>query len=254
MAKYGKWIGGGLGWVLGGGNPIGAILGFAIGSMFDNINLSGTPTTTTQDQQSRRESYRYHTARGDFNASLLVLTAVVMKADGKVMRSEVEYVRNFFGRQFGPQYAQQQLLILKDLLEKDIPLRPVCEEIRYYMEHPLRLQLLHYLFGVAASDGKADTPELRVLEEIARLLAINHRDFESIKAMFVKDTGSAYKILEIAPEANDDDVKKAYRRMAVKYHPDKVGHLGEDHQKAAKEKFQHVQEAYEAIRKERGIN
>jgi DnaJ like chaperone protein len=72
--------------------------------------------------------------------------------------------------------------------------------------------------------------------------------------MFVKDTSSAYKILEITPDANDEELKKAYRRMAMKYHPDKVAHLGQDVQKAANTKFQELIAAYEKIKKERGIS
>jgi DnaJ like chaperone protein len=84
-------------------------------------------------------------------------------------------------------------------------------------------------------------------------MGISEKDFESIKAMFFKDTKSAYKILEITPDASDEELKKAYRKMAIKYHPDKVSHLGEDVQKAAKEKFQQLNAAYEAIKKERGL-
>ncbi|MFZ5554441.1 MAG: TerB family tellurite resistance protein [Bacteroidota bacterium] len=247
MAKYGKWIGGGLGWILGGGSPIGAILGFAVGSMFDASAIN-------VQKGVNREYYRHHTGPGDFAASLLVLTAVVMKADGKIMRSELDYVKNFFQRQFGPQIAAQQIHALQQILKQDIPVKKVCDEIRYYMEHPLRLQLIHFLFGIAAADGKVDRTEVQVIAEIANYLGISEKDFESLKAMFYKDTGSAYKILEIEKDASDEEVKKAYRKMAVKYHPDKVSSLGEEYQKSAKEKFQKVQEAYEAIKKERGMS
>lgn len=247
MAKYGKWIGGGLGWILGGGSPIGAILGFALGSMFDVTNVN------PEERKRMQAQYRHHTTAGDFIGSLLVLSAVVIKADGKVMKSEIDYVRNFFARQFGEAFAQQQMLVLKDILKRDIPVRDVCTEIRHNMEHPLRLQLLHYLFGIAFADGKVEKTELRILEEIAGYMGINEKDYASLKAMFFKDTDSAYKILEIESSASDDEIKKAYKKMAVKYHPDKVMHLGEEFQKSAKDKFLKVQEAYEILKKERGI-
>jgi len=119
---------------------------------------------------------------------------------------------------------------------------------------PLRLQLLHYLFGISMADGHVHPSETDVIKLIASYLGINQKDFESIKAMFIKDTKSAYSILEITPDATDEEVKKAYRKMALKYHPDKVSHIGEDIQKAAKEKFQQLNAAYEAIKKERGIS
>ena len=71
--------------------------------------------------------------------------------------------------------------------------------------------------------------------------------------MFVPNTDGDYKILEIDPNATNDEVKKAYRRMAMKFHPDKVSTLGEEVQHAAKEKFQKVNQAYENIKKERKI-
>jgi DnaJ like chaperone protein len=72
--------------------------------------------------------------------------------------------------------------------------------------------------------------------------------------MFYKDAKSAYSVLEISHSATDDEVRSAYRRMAMKYHPDKVATLGPEVQKAAEEKFRKIQEAYETIKKERGLN
>ena len=91
------------------------------------------------------------------------------------------------------------------------------------------------------------------VEQIAAALGIRPSDMESIKAMFVKATDSAYKILEISSSASDDEVKKAYRTMAKKYHPDKLQSKDPALIKGAQEKFVKVQEAYEAIQKERAL-
>lgn len=235
--KFAKWIGGGLGWAFGG--PIGGILGFVFGSMVDGMS-SG--------------KYEYKpTQTGDFSVSLLVLSAAVMRADGKVMKSELEYVRNFFVRQFGADTANERIMMLQEILRQDFDLRQVCSQIGQYMEYPARLQLLHYLFGITLADGQYNAKEVEMVGTIAGYLGIERQDFESIKAMFVKDIDSAYKVLEITPDATDDEVKAAYRKMAVKYHPDKVEHLGPDVQNSAKEKFQQLQAAYEEIKKRRGI-
>jgi DnaJ like chaperone protein len=247
MVKFGKIIGGALGWAVGG--PIGGILGFALGSIFDDDSLK----VQNAGRGNPYESYRHHTRPGDFSAALLVLSAAVMNADGKVLKSELGYVKDFFTRQFGETAAQQQMLILRDLLQKEIPLREVCEQIRHFMEHPMRLQLLHYLFGIARADEKVDEEEVKVIEKIASYLGISDRDFESIRAMFYNDPGKAYTILEIEQNASDEEIKKAYRKMAMKYHPDKVRELGEEHQKAAHDKFLEVQKAYEQLKKERGF-
>lgn len=185
--------------------------------------------------------------------SLLVLVAAVMKADGTVVKSELDYVKQFFVRQFGQESAKQATLMLKDILKQDIPVRDVCEQIKSNMDYSSRLQLLHLLFNVSLADTTIHRAEIELLEKISTYLGVTSVDFLSIKNMFIPETDSSYKILEIAPSATNDEVKKAYRRMAMKYHPDKVSHLGDDFRKTADEKFKKVNEAYEKIKKERNL-
>ena len=238
MGKYSKWIGGGLGWALLG--PLGGVLGFIVGSMFDR-----------SDGQQRVFTGTTH---GDFTMSLLTLTAAVMKADGRIMKSELEYVRQYFSQSFGPAASQEAMLYLRDLLRQEIPLRDVCYQIKNRLDHSSRLQLLHFLFGVSKSDGKVHPKEVEVIEKIAGYLGISAKDLGSIKAMFYEDMDAAYRILEIKASVSNDEVKKAYRKMANKYHPDKVAYLGEDIRKAAGEKFRKVKNAYDTVKKNRGMN
>ena len=238
LSGYAKWVMGGLGWALGG--PLGGIMGFVLGAAYEGMD-------------SGRYKYR-GTTPGDFRVSLLVLAAAVMKADGRPMRSELDYIRGFFLQNFGPQATQNYMLLFRDILRQDIPLQDVCRQVRQNMDLHSRLQLIHFLFGISAADGHYHPEEIRVIESIASQLGINQHDYLSIKNMFVKDTGSAYRILEVEPEAGEEQIKRAYRQMALKYHPDRVSHLGEEFQKAAKEKFQQVNEAYNTIRKERGFS
>jgi len=242
MGKFGKWIGAGLGWAFGG--PIGAILGFGIGSIVDAGDIEAGPAT-------RKRIYR--TTTGDFIASLLVLVAAVMKADGKVLKSELDYVKGYLVQAFGPVAAADSVKMLRDIMKQAIPVKDVCLQIRYRLDHASRLQMLHFLYGIANADGKITLAELRVIEEIGYYLGISSSDQKSIKNMFVKDTDSAYKILGIDKSATNEEVKKAYRKLAVEYHPDKVSYLGEDIKKAANEKFRKVNEAYETIKNERGM-
>jgi DnaJ like chaperone protein len=241
LTKYGKWILGGLGWTFGG--PIGAIIGFLMGSAFEGMDSGefeyGKPETTTQS--------------GDFRISMLILSASVMKADGKQLKSELDYVKAFFVQNFGVTATQYYMRAFRDILKQEIPLQDVCMQIRANMDINSRLQLIHYLFGIAMADGNTHPNEVKVIEDIANWINIPPQDFISLKNMFVKDTNSAYKILEINPEANEDEIKKAFRAMAFKYHPDRVAHLGEEFQLAAKEKFQKVNDAYNTIKKERGF-
>jgi DnaJ like chaperone protein len=241
MGFFGKWLGGGLGFVMGG--PIGGLLGFLVGSMIDSTTI----TTSTYTSHPQR------TTQGDFGMSLLVLVAAVMKADGKVVKSELDYVKQFFVRQFGQESAKEALLMLKDIIKQEIPVRDVCVQISRNMDYSSRLQLLHLLFNVSLADSTIHPSEIEIIEKISSYLGVAGGDYTSIKNMFIPETDSSYKILETEPSSTNDEVKKAYRRMAMKYHPDKVSHLGDDFRKTAEEKFKKVNEAYDKIKKERNM-
>jgi DnaJ like chaperone protein len=242
MGIFGKWLGGGLGFAMGG--PIGGLLGFLVGSMIDGTTVH----TSTYTSGTTRSS------QGDFGMSLLVLVAAVMKADGKVVKSELDYVKQFFVRQFGQESAKHALLTLKDILKQEIPVRDVCLQIKVNMDYSSRLQLLHLLFNISLADTVISPSEIQIIEKIASYLGVASGDFLSIKNMFIPETDSSYKILEIDPSSTNEEVKKAYRRIAMKYHPDKVSHLGDDIRKSADDKFTMVNEAYEKIKKERNMN
>jgi DnaJ like chaperone protein len=238
MGKFAKWLGGGLGWAFFG--PLGGLFGFLIGSVIDSSTI-----------EARQISGK--TTTGDFAMSLLVLVAAVLKADGKIMKSELDYVKQFFIQNFGEDGAREALVMLRDLLKQQIPVKDVCFQIQTGLDYSSRLQLLHFLYGICNADGIMAPEEVLMVGNIADYLGINDSDKNSIKSMFVVETDSAFKILEIEPTATNEEIKKAYRQMALKYHPDKVSYLGEDFRKAANEKFQKVNEAYEKIKKERGI-
>ena len=266
-----KWIGGGLGWALGG--PLGAMIGYAIGSVIDGADIkmigqgnqgrydgpkggttSGRGSYRGRDPYNKdRDRYSHHTQKGDFTVSLIALYAAVMKADGRVLQSELNHVKKYLVKQFGADASKEYLKILKKALDEPFNLRSVGMEIRYNMEHPMRLQLLHYLFDVAQADGHVHKKEVEVIRQISGYLGISSRDYNSIESMFFNKKDNNYKILGIEKTATDDEVKKAYRRMAKKYHPDKLSKLGREVQKGAKEKFQSVQDAYETLKGQRGM-
>jgi DnaJ like chaperone protein len=120
---------------------------------------------------------------------------------------------------------------------------------------PLRQRslLIQYLFGIAQADGNVSDSEMKVIQKIASYFRISKIEFEQIKSLFYKDVSSSYKLLGIDDSASNNEIKKAYRKMAVKHHPDKFNQLGEEQQKAAKKKFQKIQEAYQHLKKERAI-
>ncbi len=243
MGLVGSFVGAGIGWWMGG--PVGAVLGFVVG------HLAESKTSLTIDPDG---DYDQQQARNGFLASLLVLVAAVMKADGKILRSELDFVRVNFTHTFGEAKAREAILHLRDIIKKDIDVTSVTDQMRVNLDYSSRLELLHLLYGIALSDNELSTAETVVIHQISVGLGITNADYMSIKNMIHKDIDSDYKVLEVDSSISDADLKKAYRKLAVLYHPDKVEHLGEDIKKSAEEKFKRVNEAYERVKKSRGIN
>ena len=255
--SFSKWIGASLGWSFGG--PIGAIIGLALGSIVDAMaEGSQSPFLGEGDGRTRRrQSTRTRnqsqpqTQSGDFEVSLLILASIVIKADGKQDQKELDFVRQQFANMYGKERANHAFKLFKSISKQEVSARQVCLQIKQMMDHPSRLQLLHFLFGIAKADGHVTEDEVKQIYTISGYLGISSRDYESIKAMFYNGSDNAYKILEIDKNATISEIKAAYRKMAKKYHPDRVVHLGKEHQEGAEEKFRQVQQAYEFLQKER---
>ncbi|MBK9282858.1 MAG: TerB family tellurite resistance protein [Sphingobacteriaceae bacterium] len=238
------------GFILLGKSFVGAFIGMLVGSFIDNYLGKGN----REDEEFKYYKRQTSGGKSEFASMLITLSAAVMRADGRALKVELDYIKKFFGQQFGPEFTTEHVKLLKHFLDgAPIPLEKICADIKIRTVFEVRLQLLHYLFGLANADGHVADSELIVLKRIALLLDIPNSDFESLKNMFWRDSDSDYKVLGIEKTANDEEVKKAYRQMAIRYHPDKVAQLGEEVQKGAKEKFQKIQEAYENIKKSRGM-
>ncbi len=227
----------------------GAFIGFFVGSFIDR--MLGTKINF---QTSTFGSPNNGVSPGDFELNLLSLASLVIKADGKTSQSELDFVRRYFVQAYGKERANATFRTFNQVVKnREVSAERICDFIRPRLSYEVRLQVLHFLFNIGQADGNVSEAELQVIYRIARNLRINQNDFESIKAMFFKSADNAYKILEIDKSASNDEVKKAYRRMAKKYHPDKLQHMDEAYQKGAQEKFTKVQEAYEQIQNERGL-
>lgn len=249
-----KWLLGGLGFVLGG--PIGAIIGVVLGSLFEGttFQLGGQNETDEGETSSESSSSRRATV-GDVKVALLVLIACVIKADGQVLKSEVNFIKPFLLKTYGEEGAKEALQMLKKMLERDIDAAAVSRQIAQYVNYSTRLEIVHMLLDLANADGEFAEQERLLIEQIAANMKISPKDYESLAAMYrkTKDPNWAYTALEIEPSASDDEIKKAYRRMAMKYHPDKVATSGEEIKQQATEKFRTINEAYEHIKLLRGM-
>lgn len=246
-----KLLGGGLGFAFGG--PLGAILGFVLGSAADALADESVEPERHVGGEPKNATAR----EGDFQLSLLVLAAMVIKSDGRTEQRELDFVRAQFVHMFGAEKANESFRLFSELVRADMQPKPVCDQIRRHMAYAGRLQLVHFLFNIAKSDGHVNQAEVRFIAELAGYLYVTQQDFSSIAALFQEKEDPillAYRVLEIPATATNEEVKRAYRKMAMKHHPDKVANLGEDAQKGAREKFLGIQEAYERIARSRGMS
>ena len=258
----GRWIGGFLGFMSGGG-PLGALAGYAIGWLFEKgaESFSNDDGTNNADGNARQQ---YEGQRNSFLFSLLVLAAYIIKADGRVMHSEMEYVRTFLRRNFGEVAVRQGEQILLRLFERqkqmgatafNNTIHEACAEMAQHMDYAQRLQLVSFLVQLAQADGNVPQCEINALQFVAANLGISVEDINSMLNLSsgANSLEAAYKVLGIEPNATDEEVKAAYRRMALKHHPDRVATLGDDVRRAAEKKFQEINAAKETIYKARRL-
>lgn len=248
-----QWIFAFVGFIFGGFR--GAFLGYAIGYIVDRFFISPNKPGY-QNNPPFRGTQTGNVSLGDFELNLLSLCAIVIKADGDISQRELDYVRAYFVQQFGKERANATFRTFNEISKnRSIEAPRIAAYLRSRTSYEMRLQILHFLFGVANADGRILNTEIQTLNRIARYLNINTHDFISIKAMFVKsaDNSNAYQILEVDKNASVPEIKKAYREMVKKYHPDKLIDMDEAYKKGAREKFNKVQEAYDEIRQEKGF-
>ena len=256
----GKWIGGILGFMTMG--PLGALAGFALGSLLDGNN--GLFGNTYEKGQAEAGNYD-EGQRNSFLFSMLVMASYIIRADGRIMHSEMEYVRNFLRTNFGVAAVGEGERILLNLFEQrkrmdmQNPLafrqtiRDCGRQIAANLTYEERLQLLGFLANIARSDNNVCREEIEALKEVATYMGLSEKEVESMLNLGGNSLEAAYKVLEILPTATDEEVRAAYRKLVLKHHPDRVATLGEDIKRAAKEKLQDINNAKEIIYKARGI-
>ena len=260
---FSKWIGGILGFMAMG--PLGALAGILLGSMFEGSSINGGQFGGSPYEGNPSAEDRYAGQRNSFLFSLLVMASYIIRADNKIMHSEMEFVRQFLRRNFGEMAVQQGEDILRRLFEEQKrmdqenptgfknTIRDCGGQIAYNMSYEERLQLLAFLSEIAKSDGNVCAAEINALKEVAIAIGLSESEVESMLNLKGDTLEEAYKVLEIDPSASNDEVRAAYRTLAIKHHPDKVANLGEDIRKAANEKFQLINDAKDRIYKARGI-
>ncbi len=245
----------------------GAILGYLLGSFIENMSITTTDSETTFNTGNAN--------RGDFSHSFLVLTAAVLRADGNVTRNELDFVKELYKQNFGIDKTKADMLVLRDILQETIiPWENACIGIKQNMIQTERVKLIHYLFAIAKADGSITQNELNIIKNISYNVNLTQWDFEAIRSKFTgtynrefweEYTGGGgrqtpyykkedhYKTLGLENTATDEVIKTTYRKLARQHHPDKHATKSPEETKAAEEKFKKIQQAYNEIKKERGL-
>jgi len=262
MKRYeGKLFGAALGFTFGG--PIGAVIGTAVGHFFDKSPPRGS---ARHAKNSERELH--------FIASLILLLTGTARADGKVGEAEVRTIRNFFNEQLGYGPLEMKFInrLIHESFQKPVQVAETCAAIAARSSYEERLFLLQLNYHVAVSDGALSPQEESFIRSASANLGIAEYDYLRIKNAFSSSGAShagdfsmgegtdafsgvknPYTVLGLEAGCRDEEVHEAYRGLAKKYHPDRVSHLGEEFVELANRRFRQIGEAYDIIKKERGI-
>ena len=258
---YGKWIGGIMGFVAFG--PLGALAGFALGSLLETSFNAQFENTGSDEVPVGGDPNAGQ--RNSFLFSMLVMASYIIRADGKIMHSEMECVRTFLRNNFGEEAAAEGNRILLNLFEERKRMEQTDKmafrnliydcgaQIAQNMTYSQRLQLLNFLVMIAKSDGNVCEEEVQALREVAAAMQMSADEINSMLNLTGNSLEEAYKVLEVSPSATDQEVRAAYRKLVLKHHPDKVATLGEDIRKAAEVKMQQINDAKERIYTARGM-
>jgi DnaJ like chaperone protein len=261
MAFAGKLLGALIGSVAG---PLGTIIGGFIGHLFDRaaeerrlLGVTQGPTFAPEGDFGRTAD-PVSQAQVNFLTCLIGLSITVADADGHVKVSHVEAMKEFFRRNFPfPSVDQELIQRLIDEMYRNrdkIDVQGLCAYYAALSTFEGRILLLRLMFQIALADAEGiSRTEGELIRRIALLLGLGEQVFRQVRAEFVRESGRAWEILGITPQASVEEIKAAYRQLTLQNHPDKVANLGPEFVKVAEEKFKAIQEAYEEIRREKGF-
>lgn len=238
--KIGKFLGLILGFLL--ANFIGAAIGFIIGALIDKFYQEGS---FNFDIDEKPRNY----LQTDFILSTLLLASSVLKSDAEKDEKEIAYIRDFILAQFGKDELEKYMTVIGHSKLKEPDLKKITQQIRINSPYETRLQIIHFLFGLAKADNLIHDKEIANIKIISIHLSVSAEDFESLKAMFISIEEQHFNTLQLNAAATDQEVKESYRKLALKYHPDKTT----DKNKDAEENFLRLKEAYDFIKNKRGF-
>jgi len=262
MGWIGKLIGGAIGWVIGG--PLGLIAGIAFGNLFDragHISMDqgqAGPGGAFQSQSYSREQQ----SQMVFFVGAFSMLARLATVDGRLLPEEQKKVEEFIDQdlKLDAQSRNAAMRVFSAALSGGGTFTQFATQFYQNFSHePALLELMIDIFyRVAIADGEINAAEEQLISQAARLFNISSALLDSIRHRYTGGAGSpnrAYAVLGLDKEASNEDIKKAYRKLSIEFHPDTVASKGlpEEFTKFATDKFRAIQEAYDALKKERNI-
>lgn len=227
----GSAVGGIMGFMFAG--PLGAIAGIYLGKAFD------------QNKSTQRIE-----PKAVFQINLIAILSYMARVDGRVDEKEVRAILEMFRRMgYGPAQMGTIQQTLQFSLQQPIQLGEVCRNFTRATSYQERLMLLRMVYVVVMADGVVHPAEKKAIEEIVVYFQITVEDFRAIQGEFIKDVDDSkyYKVLGLNKGATKAEIKRAYRKLALSHHPDRVAHLGPEYAKIATEKFKDINEAYQKV-------
>ncbi len=252
-----SWIGAIIGFAIGG--FVGGIVGYVIGAIINSFVSNGEPKNAQGNANTNSSRSAYDT----FLYYLMCLSADIIFADGKIYQTETDYLRNFLNQTFGPLGQQQGMAIferlknerrLKGIAYWNTTIQHVCQDIRQNLPEAHRIQIIAFLAELSKSDGHVDATELKSLRDIAYSMGLDAGIVDQMFALGGQSLDDAYKVLGLTADATDDEIRRAYKKMVLQHHPDRVAHLGEEVKAAATRKMQEINKAKDAIFAARGMH
>lgn len=186
----------------------------------------------------------------------------IAKIDGTVSKEEISTIHRFF--QYNLRYDQTRMYWVKELVKEAVSstqsMEVLLQEFRDSFAYEPRLILLELIYQILYTKTEVPDAELKIASDIAAYLQISEYDKRTIEAKYkygrqqqtTRTSGGMeqyYAILGLEPGADEDSIKKAYRKLSMKYHPDKVNHLGEEFRSVAEEKMKEINAAYDILMK-----
>jgi len=250
MGWLGKVVGGTIGFALGG--PLGAIAGAAFGHAFDQSHVN------YDYHEVDRLSSNEETQLTFFVAAFSML-AKLTKADGHITKEEIDSIENFMVHELNLSPESRRVAV--NIFQTAIDSRESFQDFaaQFYNQFRFQPQILEFmidiLLRVSLADGALSENEEKLILAAARMFNFSDQEYRKIKSRRVKDVEKFYAVLGCKSNDSDDQIKKQYRKLVMEYHPDTIASKGlpEEFTKFAEDKFREIHEAYEAIKKERGI-